>query len=101
MMLAIPLLFLTSVRVSTVLKSPKKHVETLFKNPQRYLTIAHEKNGSNYKAFLTQAGRELANQRKNDSELALQINPETEYLFSKFAPPGKRISRELVTTQLN
>lgn len=101
MRLAILLLFITGAQVSKVLKIQKKQVKPLFENPLPYLTINHKKYGSNYKAFLTQAGRELVNQRKNDYELALQINPESKYLFSKFGSSEKTISRELFTTQIN
>lgn len=98
--LALCLLVLTGIRINQLLALKVYQLDTLLKS--FWISIDCVKDGSaNHKAFLSDEGKKLIEERRKDFEFILLIKNPDSYIFTAESTPDKMLRRETLTRDIN
>jgi len=98
--IALCLLAVTGIRINELLPLKVNQLETLVE--ENWIAIDRSKRGpSNHKAFLTQEGKKIIQDRKKDFQLIFLIKEPNAYVFSPEINHFKKLRREVITTDVN
>jgi integrase len=96
---ALAVLFVTGIRISELLPLKMGQVQTLF--TEQWINIDRTKRGfPNYKAFLTNEGTKIMQERFSDLEFLWQFKNENSHIFTQ-ENLDKPLEREAFTTLIN
>jgi len=98
--IALCLLAVTGIRINELLPLKVNQLETLVE--ENWIAIDRSKRGpSNHKAFLTQEGKKIIQDRKKDFQLIFLMKEPNAYVFSPEINHFKKLRREVITTDVN
>jgi len=98
--IALCLLAVTGIRMSELLPLKVNQLETLVE--ENWIVIDRSKRGpSNHKAFLTQEGKKIIQDRKKDFQLIFLMKEPNAYVFSPEINHFKKLRREVITIDVN
>ena len=98
--IALCLLAITGIRINELLPLKVNQLETLVE--ENWIAIDRSKRGpSNHKAFLTQEGKKMIQDRKKDFQLIFLMKEPNAYVFSPEINHFKKLRREVITTNVN
>lgn len=97
---ALCLLAVTGVRINELLNIKVSQLETL--TQESWIAIDRSKRGpSNHKAFLTQEGKKIIQDRKKDFQFILLIKEPDAYVFTSEANHYQKLRPEAITKGVN
>ena len=98
--IALCLLAVTGIRINELLPLKVNQLETLVE--ENWIAIDRSKRGpSNHKAFLTQEGKKIIQDRKKDFQLIFLMKEPNAYVFSPEINHFKKLRREVITIDVN
>lgn len=98
--IALCLLAVTGVRINELLPLKVNQIETLIQNG--WIAINRSKRGpTNHKAFLTQKGKKIVEDRKRDFEYIFLMKSPESYIFTSGSQHFEMLRRETITREVN